>query len=60
MESKYDTLAVSGGNFDTEESYDVDDLVLFSYSYKTGDKGVQNVRVAPNAVTGTLSSFTAG
>ena len=60
VESKYDTLAVSGGNFDTEESYDVDDLVLFSYSYKTGDKGVQNVRVAPNAVTGTLSSFTAG
>ena len=60
VESKYDTLAVSGGNFDTEESYDVDDLVLFSYSYKTGEKGVQNVRVAPNAVTGTLSSFTAG
>ena len=60
VESKYDTLAVSGGNFDTEESYDVDDLVLFSYSYKTGDKGVQNVRVAPNAVTGALSSFTAG
>ena len=60
VESKYDTLPVSGGNFDTEESYDVDDLVLFSYSYKTGDKGVQNVRVAPDAVTGTLSSFTAG
>ena len=59
VEAKYDNLAVTGGNFDTNDSYSEGDLVLFSYSNKAGDKGVQNVRSAAEAVTGTLSSFTA-
>ena len=47
-----------GGNFDTEESFDVDDLVLYTYSNKSGDKGIQTVVNASETVTGTLKSFT--
>ena len=49
-----------GGNFDTEESFDVDDLVLYTYSNKSGDKGIQTVVNASETVTGTLKSFTTG
>ena len=49
-----------GGNFDTEESFDVDDLVLYTYSNKSGDKGIQTVINASETVTGTLKSFTEG
>ncbi len=49
-----------GGNFDTEESFDVDDLVLYTYSDKSGDKGIQTVVNASETVTGTLKSFTEG
>ena len=49
-----------GGNFDTEESFDVDDLVLYTYSNKSGDKGIQTVINASETVTGTLKSFTTG
>ena len=49
-----------GGNFDTEESFDVDDLVLYTYSNKSGDKGIQTVINASETVTGTLQSYTAG
>ncbi len=50
----------AGGNFDTEESFDVDDLVLYTYSNKSGDKGIQTVINASETVTGTLKSFTEG
>ena len=50
----------AGGNFDTEESFDVDDLVLYTYSNKSGDKGIQTVINASETVTGTLKSYTAG
>ena len=49
-----------GGNFDTEESFDVDDLVLYTYSNKSGDKGIQTVINASETVTGTLKSYTSG
>ena len=49
-----------GGNFDTEESFDVDDLVLYTYSNKSGDKGIQTVINATETVTGTLKSYTSG
>ena len=49
-----------GGNFDTEESFDVDDLVLYTYSNKSGDKGIQTVVNTSETVTGTLQSYTAG
>ena len=50
----------AGGNFDTEESFDVDDLVLYTYSNKSGDKGIQTVINASETVTGTLKSYTSG
>ena len=56
---KADGIGV-GGNFDTEESFDVDDLVLYTYSNKSGDKGIQTVVNASETVTGTLQSYTAG
>ena len=56
---KADGIGV-GGNFDTEESFDVDDLVLYTYSNKSGDKGIQTVINASETVTGTLKSFTTG
>ena len=56
---KADGIGV-GGNFDTEESFDVDDLVLYTYSNKSGDKGIQTVINATETVTGTLQSYTAG
>ena len=56
---KADGIGV-GGNFDTEESFDVDDLVLYTYSNKSGDKGIQTVINATETVTGTLKSYTSG
>ena len=47
------------GNFDTNESFDVDDLVVYTYSKKSGDVGVQSVELA-ETVTGTLTGYTAG
>ena len=57
---KADGIVATGGNYDTEESFDVDDLVLYTYSNKSGDKGIQTVINATETVTGTLQSYTAG
>ena len=48
-----------GGNYETTDSYAVDDIVLYTYSYKSGDSGVKSVAKA-ETVTGTLTGYTAG
>ncbi|QUO39398.1 S-layer homology domain-containing protein [Dysosmobacter sp. Marseille-Q4140] len=50
--------AYPGGTF-TTDSFSVDDVVVYNYSYKTGEAGVKNLAVA-ETVTGTLTSFTTG
>ena len=48
-----------GSTYETDTVYAVDDYVLYTYSYKTGDVGVQSMQIA-NSVTGTLSAYTVG
>ena len=48
---------VTGGNFETDEAFDAEDLVMFTYSYKAGE-GVQSVVPANEGITGELNSFT--
>ena len=47
-----------GGNYETDE-FAVDDVVLYTYSSKSGDVGVQSV-VTAEQVTGTLTGYTGG
>ena len=53
---KWTGNAGAAGNFETEETYAVDDVVLYSYSKKAGE-GVKNVRPAETK-TGTLTGYT--
>ena len=46
----------SKNTFETTD-FEVDDIVLFTYSNKTGDVGVQSVKAA-ETVTGTLTNYT--
>ena len=46
------------GNFTTDD-FAVDDVVVYNYSYKTGEAGVKNLAVA-ETTTGTLTAFTTG
>ena len=48
----------AAGTYDTNESFSVDDVVLYTYSNKVGDTGIQSV-VSAETVTGTLNGFTA-
>ena len=48
-----------GATYETDASYAVDSYVLYTYSYKTGDVGVQSMEAA-ESVTGTLTAYTAG
>ena len=54
--------AVSGvgpaGTYDTNVSYSVDDVVLYTYSAKAGSEGVKSVSLAEQ-VTGELTAYTA-
>ena len=45
------------GTYDTTQSFSVDDVVLYTYSNKVGDTGIQSVAAA-QTVTGTLNGFT--
>ena len=47
-----------GGNYETDE-FAVDDVVLYTYSNKSGDVGVQSV-VTAEQVTGELTGYTGG
>ena len=47
-----------GGTF-TTENFAVDDVVIYNYSYKAGESGVQNLTAAEE-VEGTLTAFTTG
>ena len=51
-------LGYPGGTF-TTENFAVDDVVIYNYSYKAGESGVQNLTAAEE-VEGTLSAFTTG
>ena len=55
------TKPASGINttFETDAGYAVDSYVLYNYSYKTGDVGIQAMEAA-ESVTGTLSAYTVG
>ena len=46
----------AGATFETDE-FAKDDIVIYTYSYKAGDVGVQSM-AKPEAVTGKLSAFT--
>ena len=48
----------AAGTYDTTQSFSVDDVVLYTYSNKVGDTGIQSV-VSAETVTGTLNGFTA-
>ena len=45
-----------GTSYETED-FAKDDIVLYTYSYKTGDKGVQSMELA-ESVTGAMSRYT--
>ena len=47
----------AAGTYDTTQSFNVDDVVLYTYSNKVGDTGIQSV-VSAETVTGTLNGFT--
>ena len=47
-----------GGNYDTED-FEVDDIVTYNYSNKSGDAGIKNVALA-ETVTGELEGYTDG
>ena len=47
-----------GGTYETEESFNVDDVVTYNYSNKSGAVGVKNVAAAEQ-VTGVLNGYTA-
>ena len=47
-----------GGNYDTED-FEVDDIVTYNYSNKSGDAGVKNVALA-ETITGELEGYTDG
>ena len=49
----------SGASYETDDSFAKDDIVLYTYSNKTGDVGVQSM-VKAQAVTGTLKGYTVG
>jgi len=51
-------LGYPGGTF-TTENFAVDDVVIYNYSYKAGESGVQNLTAAEE-VEGTLTAFTTG
>ena len=55
----FDAKTGVGSTFETNSSYSVDDYVLYTYSYKSGDTGVQSMEAA-KSVTGTLTAYTAG
>ena len=48
-----------GSEFETDDTYAVGDKVLYTYSRKVGDVGVQSMKVAEK-VTGTLEAYTVG
>lgn len=47
-----------GGNYETDK-FAVDDVVLYTYSTKSGDTGVQSA-VKAEQITGTLTGYTGG
>ena len=48
----------SGSTYETDDSYSKDDIVLYTYSNKAGDRGVQSMALAEK-VTGKMNGFTA-
>ena len=47
-----------GSSYETDDSYSKDDIVLYTYSYKSGDAGVKSMALAEK-VTGKMNGFTA-
>ena len=48
----------AGSSYETDDSYSKDDIVLYTYSYKSGDAGVKSMALAEK-VTGKMNGFTA-
>ena len=51
-----DSFTGPGGTFDTDE-FDKDDIVYYTYSYKTGERCIESMGLAEQ-VTGTMSTYT--
>ncbi|MBM6852498.1 S-layer homology domain-containing protein [Oscillibacter valericigenes] len=51
-----DSFTGPGGTYDTDE-FDKDDIVYYTYSYKTGEKCIESMGLA-ESVTGTMSRYT--
>ena len=47
----------SGSTYETDDSYSKDDIVLYTYSNKAGDRGVQSMALAEK-VTGKMNGYT--
>ena len=47
----------SGSTYETDDSYSKDDIVLYTYSHKAGDRGVQYMALAEK-VTGKMNGYT--
>ena len=47
----------SGSTYETDDSYSKDDIVLYTYSDKAGDRGVQSMALAEK-VTGKMNGYT--
>ena len=47
----------SGSTYETDDSYSKDDIVLYTYSNKAGDRGVQSMALAEK-VTGKMTGYT--
>ena len=55
----FESKTGTGSTFETNDSYAVDDYVLYTASSKSGDSGVKSMAKA-EIVTGTLTAYTAG
>ena len=47
----------SGSTYETDDSYSKDDIILYTYSNKAGDRGVQSMALAEK-VTGKMNGYT--
>ena len=47
----------AGSSYETDDSYSKDDIVLYTYSNKAGDRGVQSMALAEK-VTGKMNGYT--